>query len=143
MTLTQSRKSYELRDYQVRETLKYGHEFRGTMNQERLCWREPAEIYLFICLSSKRRPHFQIDKRSHNKHKLGHGSRWDSKPRTIVLARTNSNLLDWTGMDSISKPRITVLTWASNNLAVSQSVRSLKIILKCLDCINLAQNTID
>jgi hypothetical protein len=28
-----------------RETAKYGHEFRGTPNQERLCWRGPAAIY--------------------------------------------------------------------------------------------------
>jgi hypothetical protein len=30
---------------QGRETVKYGHETRGTRNQQWLCWRGPAAIY--------------------------------------------------------------------------------------------------
>jgi hypothetical protein len=33
-------------DSQSRETEKYGHESRGSLTQEWLCWRGPAEIYL-------------------------------------------------------------------------------------------------
>jgi hypothetical protein len=35
----------ELHDSQGRETVKYGHESRGTWKQEWLCWRGPAAIY--------------------------------------------------------------------------------------------------
>jgi hypothetical protein len=45
-------------------------------------------------LSSKRRPHFKTRKRSWNEQKFGHGSRGGPKPRTTVLARTSSNILD-------------------------------------------------
>jgi hypothetical protein len=34
-----------LQDPQSRETVKYGHESRGTRNQEWLCWRGPPGIY--------------------------------------------------------------------------------------------------
>jgi hypothetical protein len=47
-------------------------------------------------LSLDRRPHFETHKRSWNEHKLDHGFRRVSKPRMTVLARTSSNLLDWT-----------------------------------------------
>jgi hypothetical protein len=48
---------------------------------------------------SKRRPHFPTYKRSWNEHKLGHGSRRASKPRTTVQARSSSNLLDCAGVE--------------------------------------------
>jgi hypothetical protein len=47
-------------------------------------------------LPSKRRPHFQTYKRSWSENKLGHVSRREPKPRTIVPERTSSKLLDWT-----------------------------------------------
>jgi hypothetical protein len=47
-------------------------------------------------LSSKNRLHCQTHKRFWNEHKLGHRSRRVSKPRTTVLARASSSLLDWT-----------------------------------------------
>jgi hypothetical protein len=31
-------------DSQSRQTVKYGHESRGTKNQEPLCWRGPAAV---------------------------------------------------------------------------------------------------
>jgi hypothetical protein len=49
-------------------------------------------------LSSKRRPHFQTHERSWKEYKLGHGSRQGLKPRTGVLVRASSSLLDWTGL---------------------------------------------
>jgi hypothetical protein len=48
-------------------------------------------------LSSKRTSHFQTHKRSWKEHKLGHASWRGPKPSTPLLARTSSNLLDWTG----------------------------------------------
>jgi hypothetical protein len=35
----------ELHDSQRHEAVKYGHESRGTRNQESLCWRGPAAVY--------------------------------------------------------------------------------------------------
>jgi hypothetical protein len=35
----------QLQDFQSGETVKYGHDSRGTRDQERLCWRGPAAIY--------------------------------------------------------------------------------------------------
>jgi hypothetical protein len=32
-------------DSQSRQTVIWGHETRGTRNQESLCWRGPAAIY--------------------------------------------------------------------------------------------------
>jgi hypothetical protein len=40
-----------LQDSQSRGRVKYGHEFHRTGNQEWLCWRGPAAVYLSVCLS--------------------------------------------------------------------------------------------
>jgi hypothetical protein len=45
-------------------------------------------------LSSKRRPHFQTCKLSWNEQIFGHGSGWGLKPRTALLVRASSSLLD-------------------------------------------------
>jgi hypothetical protein len=31
-------------DFRSRQSVKYGHKFCGTQNQESFCWQEPAEI---------------------------------------------------------------------------------------------------
>jgi hypothetical protein len=46
-------------------------------------------------------PHFRTHKWSWNKNKLGLRSQQSSKPRMTVLARTSSNLLDWTGLELV------------------------------------------
>jgi hypothetical protein len=39
---------------QTRQTVKYGHDPRGTRNQESLCWRGPAAIYESVRLHVSR-----------------------------------------------------------------------------------------
>jgi hypothetical protein len=43
----------------------------------------------------RRRPHFQTLKRSWNKQKVRHEARGDQKPRTTVMVRARSNLLQY------------------------------------------------
>jgi hypothetical protein len=55
-------------------------------------------------LSSKKRSHFQTHKRSCKEHLLDHGSGRGPKPRMTALARTSSNLLDWSGLNCGREP---------------------------------------
>jgi hypothetical protein len=74
-------------------------------------------------LFSKRRPHFLTYKRSWNEHKFDDVSRRGPKPRTTVLARVRSSLLDskeWnvklTVCGFIERPPLTY--WYSNAFIV-------------------------
>jgi hypothetical protein len=99
----------------------YGHESCGTRNQESSCWRGPATTYWNdlvsqsvaghypverewpvvnrTLLSSKRRSHFET-RRSLQRTKILSWVPTKPVPKTTVLARTSSNLLDWTGSQS-------------------------------------------
>jgi hypothetical protein len=62
-----------------------------------------------LTLSSKRRPNFETHKRYWNEHKLAHGFCHDLEPRTTVLVKASSNLLDWTGEEAFVFTKFLVL----------------------------------
>jgi hypothetical protein len=48
---------------QSRQTIKYGHESRGTLNQESLCWRGPAKANRYKDMCNTR---WDFDEKSHH-----------------------------------------------------------------------------
>jgi hypothetical protein len=86
---------------QSRQRVKNGHESRGTRNQESLCWRGQQQfssqwpVVVTPLPSSKRRLYFKTRK-SLEKTKIWSWVWRGPKPKTTLLARASSNLLDWT-----------------------------------------------
>jgi hypothetical protein len=79
-------------------------------------------------LSSKRRSHCRTHKRFWNKQKLRLGFRRGSKPKTILLARANIKVLNWTALEASELSSWVICEPAAIQQGLEHGSRSISIV---------------